>query len=87
MADASTGPIPIIRGCTPAAPLLTRRANGFNPCCLIPSSEANKIAAAPSFKVEALAAVTVPSFLNTGFSVGILSKFKIRKNFTNYLLA
>ncbi|MNR10351.1 hypothetical protein D3C85_1265990 [compost metagenome] len=30
-------------------------------------------AAAPSFRVEAFAAVTVPSFLKTGFSAGILS--------------
>jgi hypothetical protein len=32
-------------------------------------------AAAPSFKVDAFAAVTVPSFLNTGFRPVILSKF------------
>src|SRR5690606_6191770 len=29
---------------------------------------------APSFRVDALAAVTVPSFLKTGFNCGILSK-------------
>jgi hypothetical protein len=35
----------------------------------------NTNAAAPSFRVDAFAAVTVPSFLNTGFRVGILSNF------------
>jgi hypothetical protein len=45
---------------------------------LIPNSSAfslliNTNAEAPSFNVDAFAAVTVPSFLKTGFKAGILS--------------
>ena len=50
-------------------------AKGVKPCFLTASSEAKISIEAPSFRVEALAAVTVPSFLNTGLSVGILSNF------------
>ena len=65
---ASTGPMPIILGATPAAPIETIRANGFNEYFFNASSDANSNAAAPSFKPEALPAVTVPSFLNAGRS-------------------
>jgi hypothetical protein len=50
-------------------------ANGFKPNANAFSSDIKTIADAPSFKVDALAAVTVPSFLNTGFNPGILSNF------------
>ena len=62
--DASTGPIPIIRGSTPATAELTTRAKGFNPCCSTASPLAINNATAPSFNPELLPAVTEPSFLN-----------------------
>ncbi len=48
-------------------------ANGFRFNSAALSSLINIKAAAPSFIVEALAAVTVPSFVKTGFKAGILS--------------
>ena len=49
-------------------------ASGFEPCCLAASSDIKIVAAAPSFNVLALAAVMLPSFLNTVFRAAILSK-------------
>jgi hypothetical protein len=46
------------------------KANGFNPKDSALSSLISIIAAAPSFIVDALAAVTVPSFEKTAFKVG-----------------
>lgn len=57
-----------MRGSTPTTALLTIRANGFKLYDLIAFSLANKIAAAPSFKPEALPAVTVPSLRKEGFN-------------------
>lgn len=63
-----------MRGSTPTTALLTIRANGFKLYDLIAFSLANKIAAAPSFKPEALPAVTVPSLRKEGFNFVILLK-------------
>ena len=52
-------------------------ANGFKPNSFTLSPLINTNALAPSFKVEALAAVTVPSFSKTGFKVLTLSKFTL----------
>ena len=53
----------------------TIRAKGVIPNSLTLASLINIVAAAPSLMVEALAAVTVPSLVNTARSVGILSNF------------
>ena len=50
-------------------------AKGFKPNSSAFSLLIKTKAAAPSFMVLALAAVTVPSLINTGFKVGIFSKF------------
>src|SRR5215467_8949055 len=51
----------------------TMRAIGFQPFDFAWSSEVTTSAAAPSLILEELAAVTLPSFWNAGFNVGILS--------------
>ena len=53
--------------------LATRRARGVRPCLATASSVATMRAPAPSLIPEALAAVTVPSFLNKDLSFCILS--------------
>ena len=50
-------------------------ASGFNPNDSAFSSLIKTNAAAPSLIVEAFAAVTVPSLVNTAFKVGIRSIF------------
>ena len=61
---ASTGPIPIILGSTPATAELTILAKGLRLCFSTASLLAIKSATAPSFKPELFPAVTEPSFLN-----------------------
>jgi hypothetical protein len=56
----------MILGSTPATAPPTIRTLGVKLCFLIPSSEANNRAAAPSFKPEAFPAVTEPSLANAG---------------------
>ena len=69
--DAGTGPMPIVRGSTPATAVETMRAIGVNPCALAPSSEQTNNAAAPSLSPDELPAVTepLPSVRNAGFSL------------------
>ncbi len=57
---AGTGPMPIIRGSTPAVAPATMRARGVNLKRRTASSDAMTSAHAPSFTPEALPAVTVP---------------------------
>ena len=72
--DASTGPIPIILGSTPITAELTIFAMGLRLFSVTPFSEANNIAAAPSFKPDAFPAVTVPpSFLKAVLSFDKIS--------------
>ena len=65
---AGAGPMPMIRGGTPATAAPSTRARGVRPLRLAASSEAMMIAAAPSLTPEALPAVTVPSARTIGFS-------------------
>ena len=58
--EAGAGPMPIMRGATPAAAAATTRALGANPWRLTAASEASSRAQAPSFTPEAFPAVTVP---------------------------
>ncbi len=51
----------------------TMRAIGFRPRLLASSALITTVAAAPSEMLDELAAVTVPSLLKAGFSVGILA--------------
>ena len=61
---AGSGPMPMIRGATPAVAAATTRARGVSPCRRAASSEATMSAQAPSLTPEALPAVTVPSARN-----------------------
>ncbi len=57
---AGAGPMPMIRGGTPAMAPPRMRAMGVRPCLFAAASEAMIRAAAPSLTPEALPAVTVP---------------------------
>mmetsp|Transcript_2230 Transcript_2230/g.8617 ORF Transcript_2230/g.8617 Transcript_2230/m.8617 type:complete len:313 (+) Transcript_2230:611-1549(+) len=70
---AGLGPIPMIEGSTPDTDQPVRRASGVRLCLVRPASEVTMRAAAPSPMPEALAAVTVPFFLNTGGSLAMAS--------------
>ena len=61
---AGTGPMPMMRGGTPAAAPPRMRAIGVRPCFCAAASEATISAAAPSLTPEALPAVTVPPLRN-----------------------
>ena len=65
---ASTGPMPIIRGCTPADAQATSRAIGFKPSSLTIFSLITITKAAPSLVCEELPAVTQPPAANAGFN-------------------
>ena len=69
---AGTGPMPMMRGATPAVAMATTRARGFRPFVPAAASLARSSAAAPSLTPEALPAVTVPSLLK---GVGRLASF------------
>ena len=66
---ASTGPIPIIRGCTPALAQDTNRPMGCSFSSLIICSLITITKAAPSLVCEELPAVTEPPCANTGFNL------------------
>ena len=68
--DDGTGPIPMIRGSTPATAEETIRAIGSRLCFLTASSDAMRSAAAPSLMPEELPAVTDP------FVVGMRLEFR-----------
>src|ERR1700676_5235687 len=53
------------------------RASGFNPLRAAIDSRVKTTAAAPSEILAELAAVTVPSFLNAGFIVGIFETSRV----------
>ena len=68
--EASTGPMPMMRGGTPTTAEETILAKGSRPCWPMPCSLAIRRAAAPSFNPLALPAVTVPtSFRKAGRSL------------------
>ena len=58
-AVAGTGPMPIVRGGTPARPQLTMRTSGLRPSSSAFARVVTIVAAAPSFWPDALPAVTV----------------------------
>mmetsp|Transcript_22680 Transcript_22680/g.59273 ORF Transcript_22680/g.59273 Transcript_22680/m.59273 type:complete len:323 (+) Transcript_22680:143-1111(+) len=68
---AGTGPMPITVGSTPTDEKPTRRARGASPCSPTAVSLARINEAAPSQMPDALAAVTVPAFLNDDGSFAI----------------
>jgi hypothetical protein len=57
---------------------------GLRPCFLTASSEARTRAAAPSERGEALAAVTVPSFLKEERSARVLDSLNCALSVTDY---
>ena len=71
---AGTGPMPMTAGSTPATPLVRQRSLGVRPSSAALRSDMRTTAAAPSLILDALPAVTVPSFLNTGRRVESLSR-------------
>src|ERR1035437_117048 len=76
--SAGTGPIPIVRGSTPAEVTAAIRASGFRLFCFTKCSLATTTAAAPSVIPEEFPAVIVPGvsldFENTGGSFPSFSK-------------
>ena len=67
---AGAGPMPMIRGGTPATAAPRKRARGVRPLRFAASSVATIRAAAPSLTPEALPAVTVPSGRTIGLQLG-----------------
>src|SRR5690554_7153291 len=67
------GPVPMMVGSTPALAWALMVASGVRPSSLAFSALHTRTAAAPSFRDEALPAVTVPSFLKAGRSLARLS--------------
>src|SRR5690554_1225773 len=70
---AGIGPVPMMVGSTPALAWALMVASGVRPSSLAFSALHTITAAAPSFREEALPAVTEPSFLNAGRSLPRLS--------------
>ena len=68
LAAAGTGPMPMIRGGTPAVAALRTRASGRRPCASAYAREVSSSAPAPSLSVLELPAVTVPSRAKAGRS-------------------
>ena len=71
---AGAGPMPMMRGSTPAETTATTRARGVRPYFATAASEARSRAPAPSFTPEALPAVMVPPFRNGVFSFASCSR-------------
>ena len=66
---AGAGPMPMMRGGTPATADATMRARGTRPCFRAAASDATIVAQAPSLTPDALPAVTVPSGRTTPLSL------------------
>ena len=72
--EASTGPMPMMRGSTPTTALVTISANGVSPCRSMPAWLARSRAQAPSLRPLLLPAVTLPpSFRKAGRSLDRMS--------------
>mmetsp|Transcript_15030 Transcript_15030/g.28600 ORF Transcript_15030/g.28600 Transcript_15030/m.28600 type:complete len:223 (+) Transcript_15030:372-1040(+) len=74
---ALEGAVVNLRGSCAASAKPLMVASGVNPFFSANAREATISAAAPSFKEDALAAVTVPSFLNAGRREGTLSALSL----------
>ncbi|MNI33975.1 hypothetical protein D3C73_879470 [compost metagenome] len=64
--EAGIGPVPMMAASTPIVANEAIRASGVRPRRAASSSRISTTAAAPSFRPDALPAVTVPSFLKAG---------------------
>ena len=71
---APTGAVVNHSGCCATPAWATMRARGFHPFARAVSAVVTTRAAAPSLILVEFAAVTEPSFLNAGLSVGIFSR-------------
>ncbi len=75
LGTASTGPIPMMRGFTPATAQFTKRAMGFRFNSFTMRSLITITKAAPSLVCDELPAVTVPFTANAGLSFAKASTF------------
>ena len=66
LVDAATGPMPMIAGSRPTVAKLAMRPNGFRPSCAAFLAVMTITAAAPSFRPDALPAVTPPALSKAG---------------------
>ena len=73
--EAGIGPVPIIEGSTPQLAHDFIETNFFIFLFQLSKLDISVTAAAPSFIPDAFPAVTVPSFLKTGFNLERDSKF------------
>ncbi len=71
---ATTGPIPMMSGGTPATAKLTKRAIGFKPSSRAFESDMTNAMAAPSLVCDEFPAVAVPVAWNTGLSLASASR-------------
>src|SRR5690625_6109284 len=83
---AGLGPIPIMRGATPAKAIPSTRARGVKPFFSACSLEAKITAQAPSLTPEALPAVMVPSGRTIGRSEEHTSELQSRGHLVCRLL-
>ena len=74
---APTGAVVNHSGACASVACETMRASGLQPSCLAVDSRISTMAAAPSLMLELDAAVMVPSFLNAGFKLLILSSLAL----------
>src|SRR5438309_2021621 len=81
---AGIGPSPIQLGSTPATAVAITRASGVDVPCPPPSFPVSSNAAAPSLIPLELAAVTVPSCLNAGFSFATASSVVPRRGYSSF---
>ncbi|CFW57304.1 Uncharacterised protein [Bordetella pertussis] len=75
---AGAGPMPMMRGATPAVTMPTTRARGVSPWLAAAFSSASNSAAAPSLTPEALPAVTEPPSRTTPLSLASASRLVSR---------
>ena len=80
---AGAGPMPMIRGGTPAVAAPTIRARGVRPCFFAAASLATSSAHAPSLTPDALPAVTVPS----GFTIALQLRERLERRRPRMLVA
>ena len=79
---AATGPMPMMRGSTPAAAPAMMRAMGLRPSSLALSADISTRAEAPSLRPEALPAVVTPS-AKMGLSFAIFSRLVSRLGYSS----
>ena len=82
---ASTGPMPMIIGSTPAVQYARMRASGLRPSSCAFFAVAITSAAAPSLMPDALPAVTEPSLTNAGRSAASVSAVVPARGYSSFV--